>query len=131
MPRTKSMLLPLNAVTRNRISTTNHLALEMARRGTVEPFHAIVIDEAIFLARAMSGKDRRADMGQLFADAIAGFERCRDAVTEVGAFRVDDATYVLFGEVLNALDEMMRVMPVSAFLEANQKLALLKELAPD
>lgn len=123
------MLLPLNAVTRNRISTANHLALEMARRGTAEPFHAVVIDEAIFFARAMSGEDRRPEMGQLLADAVVAFERCRDAVTEIGAFRVDDATYVLFGEVLNALDEMMRVMPASAFIAADEKLAILKSLA--
>ena len=125
------MLLPLNEVTRNRISAVNHLALEMARHGTVEPFHTIVIDEAIFLARAMCGADRSAHIRLLLADAIAAFERCRDAVTEIGEFRVDDATYALFGNVLNALDEMMRVMPLSTFIVANQKLTLLKELMPD
>jgi hypothetical protein len=40
-------------------------------------------------------------------------------------------TYALFGKVLSALDEMMRVMPASTFFAAEQKLALLKKLAPD
>jgi hypothetical protein len=93
-PRTKNMLLPLNEATRKKISTANYLALEMARIGTMEPFHAIVIDEAIFLVRVMKGQDRGTDMDSLLADAIAAFERCRDAVTEIGVFRVDDVTYV-------------------------------------
>lgn len=131
LPRTKSMLLPLNEVMRNRISIANHLALEMARRGTVEPFHAIVIDEAIFFVRAMSGQNNGTDLRPLLADAIAAFERCRDAVTDLGVFRADDTAYVLFGKVMNAFDEMMRAMPLSAFMDAERRLALLKMIAPD
>lgn len=49
---------------------------------------------------------------------------------KVGHFRVSDAAYALFGSVLNALDEMMRVVPPDVFFEADQKFGLLKAAAP-
>ena len=71
---------------RSRLSMSNPLLLEMVRTGKSEPLHAIVIDEAIFLARALNAEGYGAVLGELLDEAAGAFNRCRHAIKELGHF---------------------------------------------
>jgi hypothetical protein len=121
-PRSKTMLLPMNAATVRAVSMDRHLTLEVLRSGHATEYHLGSMAQATYLAMLLSAAGYGVAREGLFRAADEAIARSRDCMLANGVWAVDEEGYALLSEVLTLHDHQLVVTPVYELMAANEKL---------